>query len=373
MTASDHQDTSADKVDPNGVDPGEVNPSPLDPHPSVTSPLDLASEPDSSVPPRPPMHPTVVGDAINVARGFCMGAADTVPGVSGGTIALILGHYERLVTAISRVDRDAIGLVTSGRFRQAFDHVDGRFLAAIGMGVGTGIVTLAGVMHWLLDHHMPETFAVFFGLIIASVLIVGKTITRWSVSSVVALAFGVGVAIMIGRLSPTDGGDSLVYLFGSAAIAICAMILPGISGAFILLLLGVYHPITGMVKDFAKGNVDTQAFLSLTVFACGCLFGLLAFSRLLHWMLDHHKNLSMAGLIGLMLGSVEKLWPLQIPTPETASLKMKERVMQTIHPSDWEGNLWSLLALAIVSAVAILVLERIAGAATEAAENGIAG
>ncbi|MCC9601790.1 DUF368 domain-containing protein [Stieleria sp. JC731] len=309
----------------------------------------------------------VAGDVINVIRGFCMGAADTVPGVSGGTVALILGHYQRLITAISRIDKNAVSLLLAGKLHEAFVYVDGRFLGALGLGILSGIVTLAGLMHWLLDNHMPETFAVFFGLILASVLIVRRSISKWTAATYVALVLGALVAVAIGRLSPTGGADSLVYLFLSASIAICAMILPGISGAFVLLLLGVYYPVTGMVKGLAKGNIDLHTLISLSVFGCGCLFGLLAFSRLLHWLLDHKKSITMAGLIGLMLGSAEKLWPLQIPTPETATLKMKERVMVTMSPSQWEGSSVYLLAgLAIVSAVAILLLERVADSGLEA-------
>lgn len=327
------------------------------------------SLPDSQNPATDPVDPNIGTvsnvssfglDVINVIRGFCMGAADTVPGVSGGTVALILGHYQRLIGAISRVDKVFIEMLISRKWRSAFNHIDGRFVTALGFGILAGIVTLAGLMHWLLDHHMPQTFAVFFGLILASVWIVRRYITRWTIGCVVGCVLGVVAAIAIGRLSPTDGGDSLPYLFLSASVAICAMILPGISGAFILLLLGVYHPITGMIKGLAKGDFTAMSLLQLSVFAAGCLFGLLAFSRLLRFMLRHHKNVTMATLIGLMLGSVEKLWPLQIPTPETAGLKMKERVMQIIPPGEWPGSVAMLAVLALAAASAVIVLERIA-------------
>ncbi|OYP28945.1 DUF368 domain-containing protein [Rhodopirellula sp. MGV] len=322
---------------------------------------DIAQQPDSRQPGRSSNNAPsgMTHDVINVVRGFCMGAADTVPGVSGGTVALILGHYQRLIGAIRRIDSDAVSMLFKGKFREAFDYVDGRFLGALGLGIGTGIVTLAGLMHWLLDNRMPETFAVFFGLIIGSAWIVRKFISAWSPAGVIAVVAGAAAAVAIGRLSPTDGGGSLAYLFFSASVAICAMILPGISGAFILLLLGVYHPITGMIKELAKGQVDANALMSLGVFAFGCLFGLLAFSRVLHWLLHKHKDVTMAALIGLMLGSVEKLWPLQMPTPETASLKMKERVMVSVPPGEWDGSLVLLVGLAIGAAVAVLVLERL--------------
>ena len=304
---------------------------------------------------------SLLQDVTNIARGFVMGAADTVPGVSGGTVALILGHYQRLVSAISRVDQHFVGCLLSRRFADAFQAVDGRFLLALLCGIGAGIVTLAGLMNWLLATHMPETFAVFLGLVLASVWIVRRYIDRWTPQAFATCLGGVFIALAIGRLTPTDGGDSLLYLFLSASIAICAMILPGISGAFILLLLGVYHPVTGMIKGLAKGDWNGLVLLKLTVFAAGCLFGLLAFSRVLRWLLEHRQSVTMAGLIGLMLGSVEKLWPLQVPTPETSGLKLKEQVMVTVSPADWPGSLLVLAALAVGAAVSVLLLERIAG------------
>lgn len=316
---------------------------------------DVANNPDGQA------DASVKLDLINVVRGFCMGAADTVPGVSGGTVALVLGHYQRLINAISCVDHHLVSMVLSRQWSKAYQYVDARFLIALGVGIATGIVTLAGLMHWLLDHHMPQTFAVFFGLILASVLIVRRYIDRWTPGCYVACAIGVAVALAIGQMAPSDGGDSLPYLFLSGSVAICAMILPGISGAFVLLLFGVYHPVTGMIKDMVKGiNINVTSILQLGVFAVGCLFGLLAFSRVLRWLLQHHKGATMATLIGLMLGSVRKLWPLQVPTPETAGLKMKERVMEVVSPADWQGSLVMLALLAIGSAVAVLLLERVA-------------
>ncbi|TWU02431.1 DUF368 domain-containing protein [Stieleria varia] len=300
------------------------------------------------------------GDLLNVARGFCMGAADTVPGVSGGTVALILGHYRRLINAISHVDGDAIAMLRNRRWRDAWNHIDGRFLFALGAGIGTGIVCLAGAMHWLLDNRLPETFAVFFGLVLASAWIVMRHVHQWTTSRIVACTLGIAAAAGISFLAPAAGSTSLVYLFLSGSIAICAMILPGISGAFVLLLLGVYGPITGMIKDAAKGNVGPTELVQMGVFSVGCLFGLLAFSRVLRHLLSHHQDVTMAALVGLMLGSIAKLWPLQVPTPETADLDLKYRVMQYVAPGDWNGSLITPVALCIGAIVAVLALEKIA-------------
>lgn len=354
----DHGKTVEDRVEPNiGLVPNPADGEAETSEPSADARAEeAATDPQDAAPVGSPKL-----DVLNVIRGFCMGAANIVPGVSGGTVALILGHYQRLIDAVSRVDSHLASLVIGRRWKSAWNYVDGRFLFGIGVGVGIGSVALAGLMNWLFDYHMSETFAVFFGMILASVLIVRRQVDKWTPLCFASCAAGALAAMIIGRLTPTDGGDSLVYLFFSAAIAICAMILPGISGAFILLLLGVYHPITGLIKNMAKLNIDLTSLMQFSVFAFGCLFGLLAFSRTLSWLLDHQRNLTMAALVGLMIGSLEKLWPLQMPTPETADLKMKERVMQHVSPSDFDGSLMLVITLAIVSAAFVLILERVAG------------
>lgn len=300
------------------------------------------------------------GDVLNVIRGFCMGAADTVPGVSGGTIALIMGHYSRLVTAISHFDSQFLQLVMSRQIDRAARHIDYRFLQALGCGILIGVVTLSGLMHYLLDVHLSETLAVFLGLLVASLWVVVQYVDRWSLSRILACGGGIIVAALISALPTGHGSMSLPFLFFAAAVAICAMILPGISGAFVLLVLGVYHPITGLIKNLVKLQVTMEGFLQLVVFASGCAFGLLAFSRLLRQLLKRAPGLTMAALMGLMIGSVGKLWPLQVPTPETSELEPKYRVMQYVSPSDWNGSLVTLVALALGSALVVLAIEWIA-------------
>ncbi len=300
------------------------------------------------------------GDLINVVRGFCMGAADTVPGVSGGTVALIMGHYTRLVRAISRVDSKLLSLLKERKWGTAAQHVDARFLVALAAGIGCGIVLLANAMHFLLDAYLPETFAVFLGLLAASLWVVVKSIDQWNLNRLVTLLTAAGIAVGISSLPTTSGDPSLPYLFMAASIAICAMILPGISGAFVLLVFGVYHPVTGIIKDFAKLNFSTEGFLQLTVVAMGCGFGLLAFSRLLRYLLEHRPSTTLAGLTGLMLGSAFKLWPLQKATAETAALKPKFRVMEYFSPSNWEGTpVITLAALAVTAAILVVVAETV--------------
>jgi putative membrane protein len=311
----------------------------------------------------------LAGDLVNVGRGFCMGAADTVPGVSGGTVALILGHYQRLVTAVSRVDVTLLRLVVRRRFVTAAQYLDLRFLIALAVGLMAGVVLLAGAMHWLLENRLPEIFAVFFGLVLASAVIVARRIDRWSPSRWWGLAIGVVVAAGISFLPASGESGSPVFLFAAGAIAICAMILPGISGAFVLLLLGAYHPVTGLIRGLSHGDVSFPSLLTLIVFSLGCLTGLLCFAKLLRWLLEHHRGTTMASLLGLMIGSVARIWPLQVPTSDTAALEMKFRQYVFVAPGNWEGSLTLLAALAVVSAAVVLAAEFMAERLSEDASR----
>jgi len=289
-----------------------------------------------------------------------MGAADIVPGVSGGTVALVLGHYQRLIGAISHIDSHVLSLVRKRQWSAAWKHIDGRFLFALGLGIVIGIGGLASLMHWLLEHRFAETMAVFFGLVLASGWVVAKIVHRWSAGCIAAMLASAFVAWLIGSLSPLGGEPSVPYLFLCASIAICAMILPGISGAFVLLLLGAYHPVTGMIKQFTQLDISVDIVFRLSVFGVGCLLGLAVFSRFLRYLLEHHSNMTFAALLGLMLGSLRKLYPLQLPTPETADLEFKERQWQVVAPSQWPGSITVLLVLIIASAAGVLLLNAFA-------------
>lgn len=289
-----------------------------------------------------------------------MGAADIVPGVSGGTVALVLGHYERLITAISHIDARAFKLLRERQWLAVWKHVDGRFLFALGLGILTGIAGLASLMHWLLEFRFAETMAVFFGLVLASGWVVAKMVGRWSIGCVVAMLASAAAAWAISSLSPVSGEPSIAYLFFCASIAICAMILPGISGAFVLLLLGAYHPVTGMIKSFTHLDITFDIVLRLSVFGIGCLLGLAFFSRVLRYLLAQHANITFAALLGLMLGSLRKLYPLQMPTEATADLEFKERQWQVVAPDQWPGSIPWLIVLIISAGAAVLLLNRFA-------------
>ncbi len=296
-------------------------------------------------------------DVINWARGLCMGAADIVPGVSGGTMALILGHYERLITAISHVDGKLLSLIARRDIAAAAKYLDLRFLVGLLFGILTGIVGLASLLHYLLENQQAYTYAVFSGLILGSSHLVSRRIAKWRVDSVLLLLIGALVAWQICLLTPTQSNLSPATAFFAACVAICAMILPGISGAFVLLLLGLYHPITELIKGLPRGEFSVQGLIIIASFGCGCLVGLLAFSRLLKWLLANKHDATMACLVGLMLGSLYKIWPFQRVTAATAELPFKEQAFENLWPSASSASLVVVIALACLAITGTLALE----------------
>ena len=234
------------------------------------------------------------------AKGMAMGAADVVPGVSGGTIAFISGIYDELLRSIAGIP-EALLLLLRGRIKDAWQMANATFLLVLFSGVVTSILTLARVITYLLHHHPIPVWSFFFGLILVSTYLVGREIGRWNWSRAVSFVLGLAFAYWITVAAPMQWGSDLPTLFLAGAIAICAMILPGISGSFILLLLGLYSVVLGAVKDLN--------LLVLAVFASGCVVGLLSFARLLSWLLSRWRDFSLAFLSGLMLGSLNKVWP----------------------------------------------------------------
>lgn len=233
-------------------------------------------------------------------KGMAMGAADVVPGVSGGTVAFITGIYDELLRSIAAVP-NAVGPLLRGRLAEAWRTANATFLVILFAGIITSILSLAKVISYLLEHHPIPVWSFFFGLILVSVHLVGKQIERRSLSRLISLCLGIGFAYWITVAAPMQWSASPVSLFFAGAIAICAMILPGISGSFILVLLGLYPVILGAVKALDLGVMLT--------FAGGCLVGLLSFARILSWILNRWRDLTLAFLTGLMLGSLNKVWP----------------------------------------------------------------
>ena len=234
-------------------------------------------------------------------KGCAMGMADVVPGVSGGTIAFISGIYEELIESIKSVDATALRLLGTLRLKEFWRHINGRFLLPVLLGIAIAIFSLARLMTYLLTNHPIAIWSFFFGLIVASALLVAKQIGRWRVQTVAACLIGAAAAWWITVATPAETPDTRWFILLSGAIAICAMILPGISGAFILLLLGKYQFIMQAVGDL---NVPV-----IVIFVVGAAAGIISFSHLLSWLLKHWHDVTVAVLMGFMVGSLNKVWP----------------------------------------------------------------
>lgn len=237
-------------------------------------------------------------------KGVAMGSADVVPGVSGGTIAFVTGIYDQLLGSIRRINLEALQLLLKQGPRAAWDYINGTFLVILGSGILTALLTLAKGIHYLLLNYPIWLWAFFFGLILASIFHVGREIRHWSPMAMVLLALGCAIAAWISSASPTSIEPTPLIVFLAGSVAICAMILPGISGSFILLLMGLYEPILGALKALD--------LVTMATFGAGAALGLMMFSRVLGWMLEHQRNATFAMLTGFMVGSLVKVWPWKI-------------------------------------------------------------
>ena len=235
-------------------------------------------------------------------RGICMGASDIVPGVSGGTMAFILGIYEELINSIRTVGQPSfIQAVLKFRIKDALQILNWQFLLAVGLGILIAIFTLAQGLEWLLLNQPVYLWSFFFGLVLASVFTVSKRVAVWTPSLIGATAVGAIAAFILVGLVPAQTPDTWWFLILSGACAICAMILPGISGAFILVLLGKYQ--------FVLNAVNERDVVTLVFVAIGAGIGLVSFAQILGWLFKRYHNMTVAVLIGLMIGSLRKIWP----------------------------------------------------------------
>lgn len=239
-------------------------------------------------------------------KGIAMGAANVIPGVSGGTIALITNIFERLINAIKSVDLKAIKLLFTGKFKEFAAHVDLWFLVAVFTGVIIAIVSLARLFDFLFTNYPVYIWAYFFGLVMASVYFVGRTVTKWNIPVIISFVVGAFIAITISVLNPATENSGFVYLMLCGVAGICSMILPGLSGSFILFIMGNYQ----LIVIDAVNNLDLGILIPVGFGAVG---GLLAFSHLLSWVLKRYKNQTIALLTGFILGSLRILWPWQKP------------------------------------------------------------
>lgn len=236
-----------------------------------------------------------------------MGAADVVPGVSGGTIALITHIYERLINAIDNVSLSKVLQLFSANRKAAWTKLDGSFLGALALGIGTSILLVTGGISWLLAHYPIPLWAFFFGLILGSAFVLKNSVTNWNITAIMMLLFGTFIAFGIGLISPSQGSENLIYLFFCGLLVVIAMILPGISGAFILILLGAYGTALEAVMQIKA--LQLKGFIVFAVMASGGLVGLKVFAKLLRWLFTHYKNTIFAVMTGFLLGSLYKVWP----------------------------------------------------------------
>lgn len=281
-----------------------------------------------------------------------MGAADVVPGVSGGTIAFITGIYEELINSIEGVTK-AIPVLFKEGIGAAWKAANANFLLVLLSGIAVSVLSLAKGISYLLESEPVLVWSFFFGLIVASAIIVGKSVEKWNATALVVMLGGIALAYYITIASPSQTPEAGWFIFLSGSLAICAMILPGISGGFILLLLGKYKFIITALSDF-----DIKTIL---IFMAGCVVGLLSFARLLSWMFKHYKNTTIAVLTGFMIGSLNKVWPWKITTATTIDRHGLEIPLteKSVFPNQFDGDaqvVWAIVA-ALCGFLVIWILE----------------
>jgi len=292
---------------------------------------------------------------ILVFKGMAMGAADVVPGVSGGTIAFISGVYEELIATLNSINLNSLKTLKLQGVSATWKKINGNFLLALFGGILLSILSLSKLVAWLLLEEPVLLWAFFFGLVLASIIFVLKKINQWNSAVFLGLILGGVFAYQLTQLNALGNSDSNWYLFLSGAIAICAMILPGISGAFILVILGSYANVLQALndKDIAK----------ITIFMTGALIGILSFSRLLKWLFKRFKNMTLAVLTGFMIGALSKIWPWKKTlsfreNSEGISVPLKE---QCIAPFSFDGDpqILSAIGLMLFGFLMIFFLEKI--------------
>ena len=282
-------------------------------------------------------------------RGVAMGAADVVPGVSGGTIAFISGIYQELIDSINKINFTAVKILRKEGVKSAWEYINGNFFVALFLGIGISILSLAKGIKYLLETHPIAVWSFFFGLMMASVLFLWKDIKKWDAPAVIAIVIAAFTAYYITVIPPLVNNNGYIFLFFAGALAICAMILPGISGAFILVLLGAYHTVLNAL--------DTFDLKVLSIVGLGAVTGILSFSKALKWLFEHKKNTTMAGLTGFIIGSLNKVWPWKEVLDKEIDAHGKEIILleKSVLPSDFAGEPQVLLAVGLAFAGFILI------------------
>jgi putative membrane protein len=283
-------------------------------------------------------------------KGFCMGAADVVPGVSGGTMAFILGIYRELIESIRSLDLYVVKNIFKGQFKKAFKHTKWPFLLPVAMGILTAIFSIAQLLSWLLDTHPIFIWAFFFGLVLASIIYIAKELESWRISMVAWMMAGSFSSFYIVGQIPAETPETAWFLFFSGALAICAMILPGISGAFILVLLGKYAYVLNAVKN--------HDYLILLIVSAGAAFGLVAFVRVLHWLFHRYQQVTIALLSGLMLGSLRKIWPFKesLSTPQSVHASSIISPHYNVIPAEFNQEVILALIMMLIGVLIVALL-----------------
>ena len=288
-------------------------------------------------------------------KGLAMGAADAVPGVSGGTIAFISGIYEELISTISNINISLFKTLFNKGFKTFWKQLNGNFILSLLLGIVISYVSFMRLAKYLIEFHPVLIWSFFFGLIVASLLFVGKQITKWNVTTIITLIIGTIGAYYISTLPNMAENENSLFLFFAGAIAICAMILPGISGSFILVVLGAYKTLSDAIHDF-----DLK---KLAVFILGAVVGLLSFSRVLKWLFKHYHNITLAVLTGFILGSLNKVWPWKKVLSWRVNSKGEDvpQLEESISPFSFEGEnqLSMAILLMIVGFLTIILLEKL--------------
>ena len=296
---------------------------------------------------------------IIALKGMAMGAADAVPGVSGGTIAFISGIYEELISAINQINFSLIKTFKNEGIKGVWRQINGNFLASLFIGILVSFASFMSLAKYLLENQPILIWSFFFGLVIASIVFIASQIKQWNFKIILALTVGAFIAYYITTIPTLGNNDSDLYLFIAASIAICAMILPGISGSFILVLLGAYHTLSTAMHDFD--------FKKIIIFVVGAIVGLLSFSKILKWLFSNFKNITLATLTGFIIGSLPIIWPWKEIL--TTRLDTKGNIIpiltQPISPNRFEiinnidSQLIYAIGLMIIGFLTIFILEKI--------------
>ena len=285
--------------------------------------------------------------ALLTLKGMCMGAADVVPGVSGGTIAFIVGIYDELIDSIKGINVHAFRLLCKGQLKAFWKAINGNFLSSLLLGIGISVFSLAKLITYLLETEPVLVWSFFFGLVLASTWFVSKDIKEWNWKTILGFLAGAVVAFYITVATPTETPTNLLFIFFCGAIAICAMILPGISGSFILVLLGKYF--------YIMEAVETLDLVVLGIFALGCFLGITSFSHVLSYALKKFRNVTLAVLSGFMLGSLNKVWPWKEKIEEMVE-GQNLIVEQNVLPGE---SLAEGVVLMLIGFILVYVLEKI--------------